>query len=59
MKNMPSESKTQTEYENNSHVARKKKAIATTFKKKNFKEVVDLLNEEDNDLAEYYARYVK
>ena len=56
---MPSESKTQNEYENNSHILKKKKAIATTFKKKNFKDVVDLLNEEDSELAEYYAQYIK
>ena len=58
MKNMHSESKT-NDYENPSHVARKKKAIATQFKKKNFREVVDLLNEEDEDLAKYYAADVK
>jgi hypothetical protein len=49
----------QSEYENGSHVANRKKAIATTFKKKNFRDVVDLLNEEDENLAEYYAQYVK
>ena len=58
MKNMHSESKT-NDYENPSHVAKRQKAIATTFKKKNFKEVVDLLNEEDSSVAEYYARYIK
>ena len=55
---MHSESKT-NDYENPSHVAKRQKAIATTFKKKNFKEVVDLLNEEDSSVAEYYARYIK
>jgi hypothetical protein len=59
MNNTPSESKTQTEYENNTHILKKKKAIATSFKKKNIKDVIDLMNEEDDDVAEKYARYIR
>jgi hypothetical protein len=45
--------------ENNSHIARKKKAVQSQFQRKNLKDIVHLMNEEDEDLAETYARYVK
>jgi hypothetical protein len=47
------------EYENASHIAKKKKAVESTFHKKNMKEIVELIDEEDSDLAEKYARYIK
>lgn len=47
------------EFENGSHIARKRKAVENTFQKKNLKDVIDLLNEEDEDEALKYARYVK
>lgn len=53
------ESKQQKEFENDSHISRKKKAIANTFHKKNFRDIVNLIDDEDTDVAERYARYVK
>lgn len=52
-------SKANQEFENDSHISRKKKAIATTFKKKNLKDVVDLIDDEDSEVSEMYARYIK
>jgi hypothetical protein len=51
--------KQNSEYENDSHIGRKKKAIAQQFQKKNQREIVELMNEEDDSVAEKYARYVK
>jgi hypothetical protein len=53
------ESKQQKEFENDSHISRKKRALASTFQKKNFKDIVDLINDEDSDVSEKYARYIK
>ena len=47
------------EFENESHLGRKKKAIESQFQKKNFKQIVELLDEEDVEIAQKYARYVK
>jgi hypothetical protein len=47
------------EYENSSHIAKKKKAASEIFHKKNLKDIVHLIDEEDEDLAETYARYIK
>lgn len=47
------------EFENGSHLARKKKAVENQFQKKNFKQIVELLDEEDIEIAQKYARYVK
>jgi hypothetical protein len=52
-------SKTSNDQENSTHIKNKKRALATTFKKKNYKDVVDLINDEDDSVAEMYARYVK
>ena len=51
--------KSSQEFENASHIARKKKAIATTFKKKNFNDVVELINDEDDSVSEMYAKYIR
>lgn len=53
------ESKATNEYENPSHIAKKKKAIANTFTKKNFRDIVELINDEDDEVAEHYARYIR
>lgn len=53
------EDKKKPEYENSSHIAKKKKAVENVFHKKNLKEIVGLIDEEDEDLAETYARYIK
>lgn len=47
------------EFENNSHISRKKKAEANKFTKKNHNDIIDLINEEDDEVAETYARYIK
>lgn len=47
------------EYENESHLGRKKKAIESQFQKKNFKQIVDLMDEEDVELAQKYAQYIR
>lgn len=52
-------SKPQNEFENSNHVAKKKRAIATEFKKKNHKDIVDLINDEDDAVSEMYARFIR
>lgn len=52
-------SDSKNEYENQSHIARKQKAVQQEFQKKNLKKVVELLDEEDEEVAEKYARYIK
>ena len=47
------------EFENNSHIARKKKAVESQFQKKNFKQIVEMINDEDDEVSEKYARYIK
>lgn len=47
------------EFENESHIGRKKKAIDSQFQKKNIKKIVELIDEEDVEIAEKYARYIK
>lgn len=47
------------EYTNPSHIAKKQKAVGQQFQKKNLKQIVELLDEEDVEIAEKYARYVK
>ena len=53
------ESKSSQEYENNSHIAKKRKAVANQFQKKNFKDIVELINDEDDSVAEKYARFIR
>jgi hypothetical protein len=52
---------TPQEFENNSHIAKKKKAVSSQFHKKNFKDIVDLIDTEDEDEQniEQYARFIK
>ena len=51
-----------SEHENGSHLARKKKALDAQFRKKNQREVIDLMSskeiDDEEDLAKY-ARYIK
>lgn len=47
------------EYDNPSHIVKKQKAESQQFQKKNLKKIVELLDEEDAEIAEKYARYVK
>lgn len=53
----PNDSK--NDFENSSHIAKKKKAVQQEFQKKNLKKIVELLDEEDQEIAEQYARYIK
>ena len=48
-----------SDYENANHIKKKKKAAEGQFHKKNVKEIIELLNEEDEEVAEMYARYIK
>lgn len=47
------------EFENGSHLARKKKAEDNQFSKKNYKQIVKMLDEEDVEIAEKYARFIR
>lgn len=47
------------EYENSSHIAKKKKAEQQQFRKKNLKEIVDLIDEDEQDIVDKYARFIK
>ncbi len=51
--------KSSNEYENSSHIKNKKKAIATTFQKKNHRDIVELINDEDDEVGERYAKYIR
>lgn len=53
------ETNKKVENENSTHIAKKKKAVEKEFHKKNFKEIVELMDEEDEELAKDYARYIK
>ena len=47
------------EYANESHIARKKRAEATPLTAKNRKEILEMIdNDEEEDLGQY-ARYIK
>lgn len=48
-----------SEFDNNNHIAKKKKAVSQQFTKRNMRDIVDLINEEDDELAKKYAQYVK
>lgn len=48
-----------SEYDNVSHIEKKKKALSLQFQKKNFKQIVELIDDEDLEVAEKYARYIK
>ena len=61
MKTMSSPAKESStkEYENDSHLMRKKKAEENRFNKKNFREIADLIDDEDGEIAEKYARHIR
>lgn len=47
------------EFENDSHIAKKKKALEAQSQKKNFKRIVELFDDDDIEYVEKYARYIK
>ena len=51
------------EFENDSHLARKQKAVSNEFKKKNSKQIIDMITSEaeDDDENDFqkYVRYIK
>jgi hypothetical protein len=47
------------EFENGSHIAKKKKAVENQFQKKNFKQIIEMIDDEDVEVAEKYARYIR
>ena len=48
------------EFENDSHISRKKKAVANSLHTKNKKQIIELIDSEDEDEdPELYARYIK
>lgn len=48
------------EYENDSHIGRKRKAIANAFQKKNLNDIVELINDdEDEESAKKYAHFIR
>lgn len=48
------------EYENSSHVAHKKKAAENKFRKKNVRDIIELIGDEDSEEDyEKYVRYIK
>lgn len=49
-----------SEFTNGTHIARKKRAEQKEFKKKNYKQIMDQISEEeDEDDLEKYVRYIK
>ena len=56
--NFPSDQKS-SEYENPSHIVRRKKAIESQFVKKNIKSLKELIHEEDEEFVEEYIRYIR
>lgn len=61
MKLQPSETtRNIREFENDSHISRKKKAVANSQQAKNKKQILELIDSEDEDEdPELYARYIK
>ena len=48
-----------SEFENGSHIERKKKAVESQYQGKNFKQIVELINDEDEEVSKKYARFIK
>ncbi len=61
MKSQPSDTtRNIREFENDSHISRKKKAVAIPQHTKNKKQLIELIDSEDEDEdPELYARYIK
>lgn len=53
----PKDSK--NEFDNQTHIVRKQKAVEQQFQKKNLKRIVELIDEEDDEVADKYARHIK
>ena len=47
------------DYENSSHIARKQKAVDKQYHKKNYRDIVEMINDEDEEVAEKYARFLR
>ena len=47
------------DYENESHISRKKKAAAKSQHAKNQKQIIEMIDTEDEDDLGQYARYIK
>lgn len=47
------------EFENGSHLARKKKAVENQSQKKNYKQIIEMIDDEDLEVAQRYARFIK
>lgn len=56
----PELGRTNSDYENESHLSRKKKAEANAFHAKNQKQIIDLIDiEDDEEDLDRYIRYIK
>ena len=51
--------KQSSEYENPSHIVKRKKALESQFVKKNIKSLKELIHEEDEEFVEEYIRYIR